>query len=95
MKQQIIRMIVFSLLAAIVIYLSIKMAHSAETGACGPGLAAQDIAGNCRIAKPCAVNPKENCYTAGALTATVKLTPPKPGNVKLIPKPGGVIIQNK
>jgi hypothetical protein len=49
---------------------------SAANPACPPGLAQPDLSGRCRIAGPCVNDPKQFCYTMGALEA--EPAPPVP-----------------
>lgn len=80
MKKHLLTVIAWTLL---LVALLIALAKAAPTGACGAGLAAQDLAGTCRAATP----------TPGALESIPMLRPPKPGGVRLVPpKPGGVVV---
>lgn len=69
-----------ALLAAVLLVAAVSLTAAAPTGSCGAGLAAQDLAGTCRVP-----DPKMGGMTMGALQAVGAPALPKPRIIKIEP----------
>jgi hypothetical protein len=60
---------------------------AAPVDRCGPGLAAEDLAGTCRRLGPCRNDPDQLCTTMGALEAIESVPKVKGLRIRPLPKP--------